>query len=636
MHINEFDFTIIGVLPPRMDFPAKVDLWTPTVLDEHTALRDAGAFIPQVLIRTRADISTAAAQDELRAHAASLDPRTRRRLGVQPDDEPTVIPIANELTNSVRSSLWMLTAAVAFVLLIACANLACLALVRTAQRRGEFAVRAALGAARHRLAQQQLVESIVVAAVGGAFGVATAYGMLHLLYTFRPAALDGFPRPALDLAVLGFTAVVALSTGLLCGIVPAWLASREDPAGALKSGLWRTSPRSSRLRNLLIGGEIAIAFVLLSGAGLMVRTLANLNRVPLGYHIDSILTFSVSLHGRRYNAVRDDANPAFVSYYNAVLGRLGAIPGVSSAAAVSDLPLDTRAAMLLHADAGKGSKPASALPRFASPGYFRVMGIPLLSGRDFSAQDNNTAPRVVIVTRDLADKLWPGQNPIGRRMYCDWFCKTPPTVIGVISPNRSFGPREGAFPEYFMPYAQQDWPFMTFVLRTQQNPATLITTVRRAAAAIDPLQPIYDLRTMQQRLTDNESLIRFEVFTLVAFAILSAVQVAIGLYGTISYTVTQRRREIGLRFALGASRVAILKHVVRENALILLVGNAIGLLGSFLLMKLLQNMLFGVKPHDAQTLASVSLFFIILGGIASCLPARRAVSIDPAQTLRAE
>jgi putative ABC transport system permease protein len=631
IRVNTLPFSVIGVLPPQMDFPANTDLWTPTILDDHSTLHEPGAFITQVIVRGRDGITASALRSEFHARAAQ-----KNHGHLSKDQEPILTPIADELTKSVRSSLWMLSGAVAFVLLIACANVACLSLVRTAQRRAEFAVRAALGAGRGRLMQQQLVESIFVALAGGLLGVCIAYSMLHLLYVFRPAALDGFAKPAIDLQVLAFTAAVALCTGLIFGIVPAWLASREDPAGALKSGVWRSSPGGSRLRKALIAAEIAMAFVLLMGAGLMLRTLANMNRIPLGYQTDGILTFSVSLHGKRYYAVKDDANPALPAFYSAVLDRLAALPGVASAGAVSNLPLDTRAAMLLHVDAGKGSKPASALPRFASRGYFGAMGIPFLAGRDFSAADNSSSPRVVIVTRDLAQKIWPAQNPLGRQMHCDWFCKTPPIVIGVISPSRSFGPRADALPEYFMPYTQQDWPFMTFVLRTHIDPATLVPSVRAAVAAADPAQPVYDIRTMQQRLEDNESLIRFEVFTLSIFAILSVVLVAIGLYGVISYAVTQRTREIGLRIALGSPRAAILVAVVRESALICLVGVVAGLASSFLLMRLLETTLFGVQPHDPATLGTVSALFLMIATLASYLPAHRAASIDPAQTLRME
>jgi putative ABC transport system permease protein len=633
IRINGLDFFVAGVLPPKMDFPATTDLWTPTILDQHTYLREAGAFYAPVIVRSRDGVSAAALRAEFHGRAAQFN---HAKGPLPPDQEPILTPIADELTKSIRSSLWTLSGAVAFVLLIACANVACLSLVRTAQRRNEFAVRAALGAGRGRLIQQQLVESSFIASAGGALGVFIAYSVLRLLYLFHPVALDNFPRPAIDLQVLAFTAAVALCTGLIFGIVPAWLAAREDPAGALKSGLWRTSPGGSRLRKALIAGEIGIAFVLLTGAGLLLRTLANMDRVPLGYQTGGILTFSVSLHGKRYYAVQGGTNPALPAFYSAVLDRLAALPGVASVGAVSSLPLDTRAAMLLDVDAGDKKKPIPALPRFASHGYFKVMGIPLLAGRDFSGNDRSVSPHVVIVTRDLAEKLWPGQNPIGREMHCEWFCKPAPTVIGVVASNRSFGPREDELPEYFMPYTQQDWPFMTFVLRTRNDPAMLVAPVRAAAAAVDPAQPVYDIRTMQQRLQDNESLIRFEVFTLSVFAALSVLLVAIGLYGVISYTVTQRTREIGLRIALGSSRAAILIAVVRESAVICLIGETIGLASSLLLMRLLETALFGIKPHDPATLGAVSALFLTLATLAGYLPARRAASVDPAQTLRAE
>jgi len=634
--INGFDFAIVGVLPPHMDFPAHTDLWTPTIFDEHTSLREAGAFFTSVIVRGRENVPADTIRAEFRSRVAPGQEQNGRARTSSENEKPVLTPIAAELTKSIRSSLLMLTAAVSFVLLIACVNVACLFLVRTAERRNEFAVRAALGAGRGRLIQQQLVESTFVALAGGALGVFIARSVLHLLYVFRPAALNSFQRPAIDTAVLAFTAAIAIFTGLTFGIVPAWLAGHEDPAGVLKSGVWRTSARGSRLRKVLVAAEMGIAFVLLVGAGLLLRTLANMDRVPLGYNVKGILSFSVSLHGEPYVS-KDASTPAVGIFYSTLLDRLAHIPGVNATAAVSSLPLDTRADMLLPVTAGSANQtPVAASPRFASSGYFGTMGIPFIAGRDFSLHDNGASPKVVIVTRDLAEKLWPGQSPIGRQMHCLWYCKPAPTVVGVVSSNRRFGPRGEVLPEYYMPYTQQDWEFMTFVLRAQGNPAMLIPSVRRAVAAVDSTQPIYDIETMQQRLDDNESLVRFELFALGVFAFLAVLLVSIGLYGVISYTVTQRRREIGLRIALGAQRTTILIAIVREGALIALAGTVLGLGSSLALMKLLTAVLFGVTAHDSITLGAASMLFLAIAIFASYLPAHRAASIDPALTLRSE
>ncbi len=637
LQVNGFGFTIIGVLPAQMDFPAGSDLWVATLFDEHTFLREGGAFFTSVLVRAKPGVSGEEVGSEFEARAKRL---LKRGEQISPDDLPKLTPIAAELTKSIRSSLWMLMGAVSLVLLIACANIASLMLVRTAERRREFAVRAALGAARVRLVQQQLVESTLLALCGGMLGILFAQGALRLLYYYRPAALGPFPRPAIELPVLVFTAVVALLTGFAFGIVPAFLAGREDPAAVLQVGVWRNSNSGNLFRRFLISGEMALAFVLLIGAVLLLRTMANLNRVPLGFDTRGIVSFSVSPHGERYQR-NDSTNPAIPQFYSNVLGKLSSLPGVESVGASSNPPLDTRADMLLPVrptltSGDAGAKPVAAAPRIASQGYFATMGIPIFQGRDFSASDTRAGAKVIIVTRDLAGKLWPQQNPIGQQIQCDVFCKEHPTVVGVVEPNRRFGPREDGIPEYYIPYTQQDWGYMTFVLRSRIDPASLLPSIRRAVASVDPTQPIYDLETMQQRLNENESLVRFELFTLSVFAGLSVLLVAIGFYGVISYTVAQRTRELGLRLALGAQRATILLAVLQESALVALAGGTVGTIASLSVAHLLSAVLFGVKPHDLLTLVTVSVFFMAIAMLAAYLPAYRAASIQPMEALRAE
>jgi predicted permease len=293
--------------------------------------------------------------------------------------------------------------------------------------------------------------------------------------------------------------------------------------------------------------------------------------------------------------------------------------------------------MLLPVMAADGAqRSAGGAPRVASNGYFGLMGIPVIEGRGFSSQDNRTNPRVVIVTKDLADKLWPGQSPIGRPIHCFWYCDASPRVIGVVSSNRRFGPRGDAISEFYFPTAQQDWTYFTFVLRTSGNPAELASSARRAVAAVNPSQPVYDLETMRDRLNNNESLLRFELFALSIFAALSVLLVLIGLYGVVSYTVTQRTREIGIRIALGAKREAVLMSLLRESALITMAGEALGFAASLVGMRLLATALFGVTPHDPETLIVVGALFLLVAIAATYLPARRAASIDPMQALRIE
>ena len=634
---NGFYFAIVGVLPPQMDFPANVDLWTPTVFDQHTSLREAGAYMTTLLVRARANNSAAAVRAELTARAANNSGQGAAHASeLPPEARPIVTPIAAELTKSIRASLLMLSLAVLFLLAIACSNVAGLALARTAARRREFAVRTALGATRRRIIAQQLVESLFVGMAGGAAGVLSAHGALRLLYLFRPAALDAFQRPAIDASVLVFTASIAIATGLAFGMAPAWLAGDADPGDALKSGTSQSSMRGARLRKMLVAGEMGIAFVLLAGAGLLLRTMANMDKVPLGYDTKGILSFSVALHGEPYIS-KQATTPAISAFCKGVLDQLARIPGVTAVGAISSPPLDTRADMLLPVIAADGAqRSAGGAPRVASSGYFGTMGIPVIEGRGFSNQDNRTNPRVVIVTKDLADKLWPGQSPIGRPIRCFWYCDGSPTVIGVVSPNRRYGPRDDVASEFYFPTTQQDWTYFTFVLRTSGNPAQLASSTRRAVAAVDPSQPVYDLETMRDRLDNNESLLRFELFALSVFAALSVLLVLIGLYGVVSYTVTQRTREIGIRIALGARRGTVLISLVRESALITLAGEALGFAASLVVMRLLATALFGVTPYDPETLIVVGMLFLLVAVAATYQPARRAASIDPMQALRTE
>ena len=629
IHINGKLFTVIGVLPERMDFPAKADVWTPTIFDEDMSLREAGAFMTSVVVRMRGGVTPAQLREEFKLRASQR----------HAPKAPVLSPIAAELTKSIRSSLLMLTGAVLLVLLIASANIAGLMLVRGGSRRGEFAVRSALGAERWRLVRQQLVESLLVALGGGALGVLFAHGALRLLNAIRPAALANFSRPSVDVPVLVFTAVATMLTGMGFGLLPAWMASREDPATALKVGVWRTTLAGNRLRKLLVSGEVGLAFVLLMGAGLLLRTVANLGHVPLGFDVRDVLSFSVTLHGEPYESGQG-TTPKVPAFYSDVLNRLSALPGVESAGAVSNLPLETRADMQLRVSGDAvATNPVAAAPRIASPGYFSTLHIPLLEGRDFSVQDSRTSGRVVIVTNDLAQKLWPGTDPIGRTLHCAWYCKEGSTVIGVVGQDRRFGPRSDGFSEYYMAYTQQDWQWMTFVVRSNSGSSgaeTLISSVRKAVAAVDPTQPVYDIKTMHERLNDNESLELLELYALGVFAGLSMVLALVGLYGVLSSTVSQRTREFAVRLALGAQRGAIQRGVLFDGGMLTIVGSAAGCIASLALTRLLSATLFGVTPHDTATICGVFVVFLVVAMVASYLPAHRAARVNIIQALRNE
>lgn len=629
IRLNATDFTVIGVLPPRMDFPAKTDIWTPTIFDEHTYLREGGAFFTFTIVRSRPGVTAAQLRAEFRARTLQAHPEIKNTTS---DD---LTPIAAELTHSIRSSLLLLFGASSLLLCIACANLAGLALLRGTSRRAEFAMRAALGSPRARILRQLLVESLLIAFGGCMLGLSVACAALHLLEWLKPAALTAFESPTIEPVVLIFNASVAILSGLIFGILPGWQASSEDPLSALKIGVWRVSRSTSRLRSWLVGIEIALAAVLLICTGLLLRTIANLDQTPLGFSTQNILTFSVSLHGAPYE-MNDSTTPALTRFYAQVLEQVRALPAVVSAAAVSSAPLDTRADMLLPVYADNPNSRSSASLRFTSPAYFETLGVTLVKGRDFNAQDTKTSQPVVIITTDLAKTLWAGHDPIGQPLHCIWYCKTPPIVIGIVTPGRRYGPRSDVAKEYYLPFSQQDWPYATFVARTQGNPHALATEIRRAVANVDPSQPIYDISTMQQRLDDKESLVRFECLALTTFAALSGLLAWIGLYGLIAYSVAQRTHEIGLRIALGAQRRNILLTVLRESGSVAGLAAAVGLLISLAVTRLLSATLYGITAHDPLTILLVTLLLLCASTLASVLPARRAAFVDPMEALRTE
>ncbi|MGB7188493.1 MAG: ABC transporter permease [Acidobacteriaceae bacterium] len=629
IHLNGHLFTVIGVAPQGMSFPEESELWTPTLFDSHLSLRDEGAFMTPTIARLRDGVTMRQGQAELDTLYAARN----KQQGAE--GRPVLVSIASALTKQIRPALLMLSGAVLLVLLIACANVAGMMLARATDRRAELTIRAALGASRGWLMRQQFVESLALALCGGVAGVVCALGLVRLIYLMRPAALAGFPQPSIELPVLLYTLAVSVATGLLFGIAPAWFAGKQEPGGVLKSGQWRSSRGGSRLHRVLVCSEIALAIVLLTGAGLLIRTMRNLSATPLGFEADHLLTFSITVHGGPYEA-DGHWTEAVHSFQSRVLEGLRGLPGDMSAAGVNKVPMGKGMGMLLPLKSTNGTTIAT-LFRTSTPGYFRTMGIPLLQGRDFAESDGAHAPKVAIISRDLAQKLWPGQSPIGRQLTCPWTCgKSGATVIGVAAPVRNFGARGKFYPAYYLPYNQYDLPNMTFVLLTKQDPRDLIPAVRDVVARVDPSQPIFHLETMRELSTDTESLARMEWFVLSIFGFLALLLAATGIYAMISYTVARRTHEIGLRMALGAERVDIARAVFMDTIRMNLIGAAVGLLGAVWMGRVLQSALYGVSASDPATMVAAVALFLAVSLLAAFVPARRAASIDPMVALRNE
>ncbi|MFT4114627.1 FtsX-like permease family protein, partial [Silvibacterium sp.] len=477
---------------------------------------------------------------------------------------------------------------------------------------------------------------------GGGCGVWLAEGLLSLLYRLRDSSLADFPRPSLSFPVLAFTALLALLAGVAAGLAPAWLVRRQDPGEVLKSGGWWKSGGFAhrQLHRVLVSSEVTLALILVAGAGLLIRSMQKVQAEPLGYGVQHLLTFSVNLHGKPYDD--EKAGPqTIVSYQDRMLSALRALPGVERAAAVDGVPLRNGPEMVLMVRAGAGAGSVAGaqdagMPRLSTPGYLHTMGIQLVAGRDFADTDNAAAPQVIIVTDDLANKLWPGINPLGQTLQCDWYCGDGATVVGIAARQKSWGAREDAIPLYYVPYRQKPMARMTFVLRTTVDPASLMRAVSSVAANVDPAQPVFAVETMKMLAEDKEGLARLELLSLSVFGALSFVLAAVGIYGTVSYGVERRTREIGLRMALGADRSRVLRAVLREGVVLVLAGAVPGLTGALLLGRLLKAAVFGVPVHDPVTLAATTLLFLLVGTIGAMLPARRAAQVEPMDALRQE
>jgi putative ABC transport system permease protein len=542
-----------------------------------------------------------------------------------------------------QPTLLALAGAVAFVLLIACVNVANLVLAQAASRGREFAIRAALGAGRGRLAAQLLAEGLLLAAAGGALGVLLAWAGTTTLAGSLPAAIRLAPfRNAgvvsVDVQVLAFTAAVALATGLLFSLVPMLGAARTSPSSTMKAAGDRGgTARLTVLRHALIGSEVALAIVVLFGAGLMIKSVGRLVAVDPGLDPGSVLVMDVTLPQEDFYGP-----PVRTTFCADVRRELGGIPGVRSVGAISHLPLS-------GANAGRGLTLEGMVPpapdqgwgasyRLTCPGYFATLGIPLVKGRDFTDRDATTAPGVVIVNEEMARQYYGDQDPIGRRLKLGRPDSTNPwlTIVGVAGNVRHFGLDDELRREIFRPYSQAAWPSMTIAVKSPIEPAALVPSARRALARIDPDQPVSKIRTMEEVVAESMGGRRFPMVLLTLFSAVALVLAAVGVYGVVSHLVAQRTREMGIRIALGAQRRELVRLVVAASMRPVALGLAAGLAGALLAARLLTTLLYGVTPSDPSVLTGIAA---VLGAtaLAACwLPARRAAGVDPIVALRDE
>ena len=651
--LNGRGYTVVGVMPREFQYPARAEVWLPLGQlyqpawgnrNNHLGLFGVARLKPGVTVsQARADLERVA------ANLAQAYPDTNR------DERANVTPLQDIYVRDVRLALWTLLGAVGFVLLIACANVANLLLARATGRQREFAIRAALGASRRRIIRQLLIESLLLALVSGALGLLLALWGVDLILAIRPDYLPRASEIGIDGRVLLFTTVVSLLTGVGFGLAPALAASRTDLHEALKTGERAAVLGRGLLRNGLIVTEVALTLVLLIGAGLLLKSFARLQRTDAGFAYEHLLSFNVALPAQKYKDEQQRSN-----FLQTLLPRLRALPGVEDAAASSGLPFGYNNWQTQFIIDGRPLPPASAVPVMdataVSADYFRAMRIPLIRGRYFTEQDNRqwidekslqgrdegahavAGLNAVIIDEEFARRYWPDEDAVGKRIRFGASADSPPlTIVGIVGRVRMEGLQtDSSRVQGYLPYLQFPTRYLAIVIRSTLDPEQLIAQARREVAAVDREQPIYSVRTLAQMRATSIAPAALNLTLVGLFAALALVLAAVGLYGVMSFVVSQRTREIGIRVALGAQRRDIFKLIVGRGLLLVLAGVALGLGGAFAITRALASLLYGVSATDPLTFAAVSVLLACVALLACYVPARRATKVDPLIALRAE
>ncbi|MBI3667917.1 MAG: ABC transporter permease, partial [Acidobacteria bacterium] len=548
------------------------------------------------------------------------------------------VPLFEELVGETKKPLLVLLAAVAFVLLIACVNVANLMLARASARYKEIAIRAALGAGRLRLVRQLLTESVLLSLVGGILGLLLARWGIEALRLLGPKNLPRLSDVGIDGWVLGFTLAISLLAGILFGLTPAWLTSRADLHESLKEG-GRSATigfHRQRTRGLLVVSEVALALMLLVASGLMIRSFLRLGQVNPGFDPQNVLTMQLALPSSKYAK-----SPQMAAFFQTLVERVSSLPGVESAGAVSDLPFSGSGGSASFDIEGHPVPPGEPGPhadiRVITPHYFRAMRVPLLQGRAFSDQDGASAPKTAVIDDVLVKTYWPNEDPLGKRVTFDnpqngpWL-----TVVGIVGNVKHRELDSAPKGVLYLSHPQSPPPNMALVVRAASDPAAMAPAVRDEVRSVDQDQPVYDVKTMERWMAESVGARRFAVLLLALFAGVALLLAAVGIYGVMSYSVTQRTHEIGIRMALGARRGDVLLQFVGDALRMALLGVGIGLLGALAVSRLLQSLLFGITARDPWTFAAVTALLAAVAVAASVIPARRATRVDPIVALRYE
>ena len=637
-------YTVVGIAPPGFSYPSDRDIWlplAPQAWEEDPGNR--GAHYLRGVGRLKPGATAAAAKAELATIGAQLArqyPESNTNFGA------TAEPLREQMVGDVRPALYAMLGAVGFVLLIACANVANLLLVRAASRETELAIRTALGAARGRLVRQLVTESLLLSIAGAVVGSAIALWIVDAVVAFGPEGLPRLGEVTVDARVLGFTALVAVVTGLAFGLVPAWHAARSETGQMLRESGRGTSHRAAtnRTRALLVVSEFALAVVLLVGAGLLIRSFVRLIQVDPGFDVEHVVTFTVSLPSGKYPYDRQQR-----AFADGVIERMERLPGVQSAAIAFGRPLERSTVRTTFDVDGRPPNPPERRTvvdvRSTTPDFFRTLGIPLVRGRLYTSDDRNGRPQVIVVNEEFVKRYFPNEEAIGKSITLGWSRDTAENapsitisgeIIGVVANIKQYGLDSDPYPTTFIPYHQHPLDEVSVLVLSTAEPRAVQASARAQVRELDPDLPLYAMTTMEQALSDSVAQPRFYMMLLAGFAGVALLLAALGIYGVISYTVSQRTRELGIRIALGATRQKVVGLVLGRGLVLTVVGVTVGLVAAFWLTRILASMLFGVESMDPLTYASVAIVLVGVAALASWVPARRAARVDPVIAMRAE
>jgi putative ABC transport system permease protein len=636
IELNGERVTVLGVMPANFRFPSAAEIWrplvfTPAQLDNN----NRGSHFLSVVGRLKPGVTVHQAQAEME----TIYNRLRQQYpGALTNWVPRVASLLEDTVGSVRQSLLILLGAVGFVLLIACSNIANLTLARAVARQREVAIRAALGADRVRLFRQLLTESLLLSLLGAGLGLLLSWWLVELIVSLNPGNIPRLDEISLDGRVLAFTLLLSLGSGLIFGLAPALSISKIDLNEALKDASKASvSGHQSNLRRAFVIAEIALSLALLVGAGLMVKSFVRLGRVELGFNPENVLTMRVALPSNRYVEP-----PRQTAFYQQVVERVRALPGAQSASLISDPPVSGSTGLwqnTFHIE-GKPLPPPgerhSASLRWITPDYFKTMEIRLRRGRTLTEADVDGGPRVAVIDEAMARQFFPNEDPIGKRIVIYWRDRIAREIVGVVGNVRQASLDKDTGPHMYIPYYQTPLNYATLLVRTNADPLKLASAVKSQVLAVDRDQPVYAVQTMERIIDDSVAERRFQMLLLGIFAGAALALAGVGIYGVISYAVTERTREIGIRLALGAQAGDLLRLIIGQGIKLISIGVAIGLLASFGLTRLMKNLLYDVTATDPTTFLLIPLLLAVVALLACYIPARRATKVDPLLALRHE